>query len=127
MFSDIGKNNLRYYIKAMSEWYRYDKIIGEAPIIDTSTVDEINPGLTAGIVFNIMPGYIDVMMGGGYQVSVCDGIFDTKGIQAEAGFVLNVWRIPLTIMMRCCEVEKNTRYLTVDFGVGFSFGELFKW
>lgn len=127
MFSDIGKNNLRYYIKAMSEWYRYDTITGEDPNVETVTIDEINPGLTAGVVFNIMPGYIDVMMGGGYQVSMRDGSFETKGVQAEAGFVLNVWRIPLTIMMRCCELEKDTRYLTVDFGVGFSFGELFKW
>lgn len=127
MFSDIGKNNLRYYIKAMSEWFRYDTIAGEDPNVETLTIDEINPGLTAGFVFNIMPGYIDILMGGGYQVSVVSGSFETKGVQAEAGFVLNVWRIPLTVMMRCCEVEKDTRYMTVDFGVGFSFGELFNW
>ena len=63
------------------------------------------------------------MVGGGYQMTLKE-TFAAKGAQAEVGFVMNMWRFPLTVMMRCCELEKDTRYLTVDFGLGFSFGDI---
>ena len=121
MFSDLGKQNLRWYVKPMVEMHSYDMTIGEEPDIKKKNVDEYDPGLSAGAVCNIMPGYMDVLLGGGYQVSILDGGFSTKGVQLEGGVVVNIWRIPFTIMMRCCEFGKDTSYVTVDFGVGFSF------
>ena len=121
MFSDFGKQDLRWYVKAMTEMHNYYLTIGEEPDIETKNVDELDPGLSLGIVYNLMPGYMDVLLGGGYQVSVLDDKFSTKGVQIEGGVVMNIWCIPLTIMMRCCEFGTDTSYLTVDFGVGFSF------
>lgn len=111
MFNDVGKNSVRWYIKAMGEFNKVEN------------VDEIAPLVTTGVTFNLMPGYIDFMVGGGYQAAIISKSLVDKGLQAEVGFVMNIWRIPLTIMMRCSEINKSTRYLTVDFGVGFSFGE----
>lgn len=107
MFSDIGKHSVRAYIKAMVE------------LPDTNETDA---GLSAGIVFNAIPGYIDLLAGAGYQMSVIKEASNAKGLEAELGFVLNVWRIPLTVMMRYCELEKDSRGMTIDFGVGFNFG-----
>ena len=125
MFSDVGKNSLRWYFKSVTEferyWYQESNDTTVAPVKKLA----IDPGLSLGVVFNIVPGYIDFMAGGGYQFSIKSGSFEGKGLQAEAGFVMNIWRFPLTVMMRCCELEKDTRYLTVDFGFGFSFGDLF--
>ena len=121
MFSDFGKQDLRWYVKAMTEMHNYDLTIGEEPDIQKKNVDEFDPGLTAGVVYNLMPGYMDVLFGGGYQVSLLDGEFGTKGIQLEGGVVMNIWRIPLTVMMRCCEFGTDSSYMTVDFGIGFNF------
>ena len=122
MFSDVGHHNLRWYFKTMVEsvdyWYKDEETPGAEP----EKKNEIAPGQTLGFVFNLMPVYIDFMIGGGYQGSFKNSSFEPKGAEAEVGFVMNIWRIPLTVMMRCCEVEKDSRYLTVDFGVGFSFG-----
>ena len=111
MFSDIGKRNPRVYIKAMAEMPQDD---------------EYDMGLSLGFVFNTMPGYIDFLLGGGYQASLINGDFGEKGVEAELGFTLNLWRFPLGVMLRCCELEKDSRYLTVDFSFGFSFGEFNK-
>ena len=122
MFNDVGKHSVRWYFKAMAEFNKVDD-----PTIDTTQkevakIDEFAPLVTTGVTLNLMPGYIDFMVGAGYQIVDVKG-FTGKGIQAEVGFVMNIWRIPLTVMMRCSELEKDTRYLTVDFGIGFSFGE----
>ena len=130
MFSDVGQHNLRWYFKTMVEFvnfWEYDEENTRAmndlpPAAEAKKKTEIDPGASLGFVFNLMPGYIDFMIGGGYQVSLKSSNFATKGAQAELGFVFNIWRFPLTVMWRCCELEKDTRYLTVDFGVGFSFG-----
>ena len=124
MFSDVGRRNLRWYFKTITEfgnyWYQDENDTTVAPVKRSA----IDPGLSLGFVFNLVPGYIDVMTGAGYQASIKAGQFEGKGVQAEVGFVMNLWRFPLTVMMRCCELEKDTRYLTVDFGFGFSFGDL---
>ena len=125
MFNDVGKHKVRWYIKAMSDFNKVDDPDPDPAETEIKQVDEISPLLTTGITFNMMPGFMDVMVGAGYQGSVVKGTFDDKGIQAEVGVVMNFWRFPLTVMMRCSELDKDTRYLTVDFGVGFSFGELF--
>ena len=111
MFSDIGKRNPRVYIKAMAEMPQDN---------------EYDMGLSVGLVFNTMPGYIDLLIGGGYQASMINDEFGEKGVEAELGFTLNLWRFPLGVMMRCCELEKDSRYLTVDFSFGFSFGNFNK-
>ena len=125
MFNDVGKHVVRWYIKAMAEFNKvYDPDPDPAATV-IERVDEVAPLLTTGVTFNLMPGFIDMMVGAGYQGSVVSKSYIDKGLQAEVGVVMNIWRIPLTIMMRCSELDKKTRYLTVDFGVGFSFGDLF--
>lgn len=125
MFSDLGKDPFRWYVKGMAEFNNVMVPTADDPEV-LEEKKEMAPGLSIGLVFDLMPGSIDIMLGAGYQASVKDSKqFSSKGMQAEAGFVMNIWRFPLTVMMRCCELEKETRYLTVDFGVGFSFGELF--
>lgn len=123
MFNDVGKHSVRWYIKAMAEFNKIDDPFPDEEATEIEKVEEIAPGLTTGVTFNLMPGYIDFMVGGGYRVSVAKNKFKDQGVQAEAGFVFNIWRFPLTIMMRCCDLEQKTRYMTVDFGIGFSFGE----
>lgn len=124
MFSDIGKHYVRWYLKMMAEIRDISTPLEDNPE-EFEKKTYVDPGMSTGVVFNLMPGFIDFMVGGGIQATVTRDIFESefKGIQAEAGFVMNIWRFPLTVMMRCCEIEKDTRYLTVDFGVGFSFGD----
>lgn len=124
MFNDIGKDGARWYFKTMFEFGDYLYVDTQDPAATAVKKSEIDPGLSLGLVYNIIPSYIDIMTGVGYQASIKSGDIDGKGVQAEMGFVINVRRFPLTVMMRCCELEKDTRYLTVDFGVGFSFGNL---
>lgn len=121
MFSDLGKQDMRWYVKAMTEMHNYDMIIEGESGAEKKNVDEFVPGLSVGIVYNLMPGYMDVLLGGGYQVSVLESEFSTKGIQIEGGVVMNIWRIPLTVMMRYCEFGTDKSYMTVDFGIGFNF------
>lgn len=111
MFSDIGKRNTRVYIKTMAEF---------------PEKDVYDMGLSLGLVFNTMPGYIDFLVGAGYQGTLVKDEFNDKGIMAEAGFTLDVWRFPLGVMFRFCELEKDSRYLTLDFSFGFSFGNFNK-
>ena len=125
MFNNVGKHYVRWYIKAMAEFAKVDDPNPDPTATEINQVDEISPLLTTGVTFDLVPGYIDFMVGAGYQGGVAAAKFVDKGVQAEVGVVVNVWRIPLTIMMRCSELDKDTRYLTVDFGVGFSFGEFF--
>ena len=122
MFNDVGKHSVRWYIKAMCEINKIDNPEPDPTATEVGKIEEYAPLLTTGVTFNLMPSYIDFMVGLGYQGAAANKFVD-KGMQAEVGFVLNIWRIPLTIMMRCSELDKKTRYLTVDFGVGFSFGE----
>lgn len=110
MFNSLGMGNLRWYFKTMGEFNTVEQ------------EDEFAPLLTAGFVFNLMPGYINFMVGAGYQAAMVSKQVLDKGVQAEIGFVINVWRFPLTIMMRYAEFNKDSRNLTVDLGVGFSFG-----
>ncbi len=123
MFSDVGRHNLRWYFKPMFEFVDYLESEDDNPGLAPKKKSEIAPGMTLGFEFNLMPGYVNFLIGGGYQGSLKSSQFAGKGAEAEVGFAMNLWRIPLTVMMRCCELEKETRYLTVDFGVGFSFGK----
>ena len=111
MFNDIGRGSVRPYIKAM---------------VELPFNDEIYMGISSGIAFNTIPGYIDLMVGGGLQGYYVSKEFGYKGLQAEFGFVLNLWRFPIGVMLRYCDLEKDTRYLTFDFSVGFSFGKTYK-
>lgn len=123
MFNDVGKHNVRWYIKTMAEFNKIDDPNPDTTTLVINKIGEIAPLMTTGVTFNLMPGYIDFMVGAGYQFGYASNKFIDRGMQAEAGFVMNIWRFPLTIMMRCCDLDKNSRYLTVDFGIGFSFGE----
>lgn len=113
MFGDIGKGTVRAYIKTMVEQPDKD-------------IKRYDAGLSSGVVLTALPGYADFLFGVGYQASSVEDVISTKGIEAELGITFNVWRFPLTAMMRYCEIEQDTRYLCVDFGIGFSFGEFGK-
>lgn len=110
MFSDIGKQKTRVYLKAMAEFPQEDVF---------------NIGGSMGVVFNTIPGYIDLLVGVGIQGSIESTELSSDNIEAEIGFTLNLWRFPLGIMFRSCEFLSDSRYVTVDFSFGFSFGEFY--
>ena len=107
MFSDIGSEKTRVYIKALY-------------LNPTPTVKGFDA--SAGVVFTPAGGLVDVTMGVGAGVNVMglDRIF--QGIDMEMGAILNLWRIPVTFMLHESDLFGN-RHLYVDFGVGFHFGD----
>ena len=109
MFGDLGKAKTRTYLKAM-----YSQ-----PVDSTSRVVDA----AFGLVFTPVNGIIDFCLGAGAGYD-----FMAKGslptVEAEAGFILNIWRIPLTVMLHESDlIHQNERKLYVDFGIGIHLGE----
>ena len=114
MFGDLGKGLTRAYIKALyfEPW-------------NSSMVGNIE--LDLGLMFCPVNGLIDFCLGAGPNVdpNALTNISETT-FGAEAGFVLNVWRFPITIMFHESDVLGSNRHLYTDFGIGFHFGEFKK-
>lgn len=111
MFSDIGKTALRGYLKTL--------------YIDHGSDIDKQSSLTGGFVFTPFPGFIDICTGVGLGWYYTSGI-EWKGAELEAGFIINLWRFPLTIMFHEYEIEKSSQHAVVEFGIGFHFGEFGK-
>lgn len=106
MFGDIGKGKVRAYLKGM-----YSQ-----PADGLQKVDA-----TIGLMFTPMSGMIDFCMGAGAGMNVKN--VSSPTMELEAGCILNLWRIPLTVMLHEANLLKSERHLYVDFGVGFHLGE----
>ena len=123
MFGDIGKTRIRGYVKAMY-WQ----------------LDEPTKGVEAsgGIIFTPVDGIIDFMLGGGCGFTPVDGIIDFMlgggggaetdeplyvSVDVETGFILNLWRFPLTVLLHESNLLRDERHLYVDFGIGFHLGD----
>ena len=107
MFSDLGKEKLRAYLKAM---YLH-------PSDSIKSVDA-----SAGVVFTPVNGIIDFTLGVGATVNVQGMDKPFQGLNAELGAILNIWRFPVTFMLHEANLF-GERHLYVDFGVGFHLGE----
>lgn len=107
MFSDLGKEKLRGYLKAMY-------------LHPTDLVKSIDA--SAGVVFTPVNGIIDMTLGVGaaFNIKGLDKSF--QGFAAEMGAILNIWRFPVTVMLHEADLF-GERHLYVDFGVGFHLGE----
>ena len=118
MFSDLGKEKARAYVKAL-----YSKSLDS--ITTSRDVD-----LSFGVVFTPVNSIIDLCAGIGADVAFMSESNDFKGVgfhglEAELGVILNVWRFPITVMLHESDLLKN-RKLYVDFGFGFHFGDFKK-
>ena len=107
MFGDIGKGKTRTYFKAM-----YAQPDDTLKKVDASF----------GVVFTPVNGVIDFCLGAGAGVNIKEAKTQVT-MEAEAGFILNIWRFPLTIMLHESDLLNNDRHLYVDFGIGFHLGE----
>jgi hypothetical protein len=107
MFSDLGKGRSRAYIKAL--YLRPDDAIKG---MDASV----------GLVFTPVNGIIDMTVGVGAAVNFVGTEEKFQGVGLEMGTILNIWRIPITIMLHEWDLTGN-RQLFVDFGIGFHLGE----
>lgn len=106
MIGDMGKQKLRTYLKAM-----YVQPSDSLKSVEASF----------GFVFTPVNGIIDFCIGAGANAPVSG--FDDLSMDAEAGFIVNLWRIPLTVMLHESDILRDNRHLYVDFGVGFHLGE----
>ena len=107
MFGDLGKKTTRAYIKAMY-------------LQPTDSIKNVDANV--GLVFSPVNGIIDMCMGVGVEVNVQRMEKRFQGIGAEVGFILNVWRFPITVMLHESNLFVEPR-LFLDFGIGFHFGE----
>lgn len=107
MFSDLGKGRSRAYIKAL--YLRPDDAIKG---MDASV----------GLVFTPVNGIIDMTVGVGAAVNFVGTEEKFQGVGLEMGTILNIWRIPITVMLHEWDLTGN-RQLFVDFGFGFHLGE----
>ncbi len=108
MFGDLGRGKIRTYLKAM-----YSQPTGTEQIVDASF----------GVIFTPVNGIIDVCLGGGAGMDIQNPVFG--GVNAEVGAILNIWRIPITIMLHENDIAnmQQNRGLYVDFGIGFHLGK----
>ena len=107
MFGDIGKSKVRFYLKAM--YVQPDELSKKA---DASF----------GLVFTPVNGIIDFMLGAGAGTALTMESFNPT-VEAETGFILNLWRFPLTVMLHESDLLNDDRHLYVDFGIGCHLGE----
>ena len=107
MFSDLGKEKLRAYLKGM-----YLRPTDSIKMVDAS----------AGVVFTPVNGIIDLTLGVGAAFNLQGVDKPFQGLGAELGAILNIWRFPVTIMLHESDLF-GERHLYVDFGVGFHLGE----
>jgi hypothetical protein len=106
MFGDMGKEKVRTYLKAMYA----------QPNDTTKNLDA-----SFGLIFTPVNGIIDFCLGAGAGVNFGAQIM-VPTLEMETGFILNIWRLPLTVMLHESDMLNN-RHLYVDFGVGFHFGQ----
>ena len=106
MFSDLGAGRVRGYIKALY----------------VSPEEYKNIDASAGLVFTPVNGIIDMCVGAGaaFNVKGLDKTF--QGMSAEVGVIVNLWRIPITVMAHEMDLF-GTRRMCFDFGFGFHLGE----
>lgn len=110
MASDLGSEKLRTYVKAM---YLHPQ----------DTVK--NLAATVGFVFTPVDGLIDLTVGAGADFNVAGSQRSYPSVEAELGFIINLWRFPLTVMLHEADLFHERR-LFVDFGIGFHFGNFNK-
>lgn len=115
MVSDLGRGKARAYVKALY-------LRSQRPS-DSTVLNCIEPG--AGLVFTPVNGLIDMCVGISGILCFNDDEKQFHGIGAEVGAILNLWRIPLTVMLHETDLFGN-RHLCVDFGIGFHLGEFEK-
>ncbi len=108
MVGDMGKAKVRTYFKTL---YGHP----------TDTVHNVDASL--GVVFTPVNGIIDMCAGLGAASSIVNKEFGIPTMEAEVGFILNFWRIPLTVMLHESDLLHDTRHLYVDLGIGFHLGE----
>lgn len=107
MFSDLGGESVRAYLKGMY----------------LTPQDSIkNADFNVGLVVTPLDGLIDLCFGTGVEVNLKGKTDKTPGWGVEAGVILNMWRIPLTIMFHETDLLNN-HHLVVDLGVGFHLGD----
>ena len=83
-----------------------------------------------GFVFTPVNGLIDFCIGAGAGTSI-EKKPNLVSVEAEAGFIINIWRIPLTVMLHEANLVNVYKkgdlnpapHLYVDFGIGFHLGE----
>lgn len=107
MFADLGSEKTRTYVKAM--YLQPDDSIR-------------NFGGTVGLMFTPVDGIIDIAAGMGLDFTIKGPEKRNPHVEAEAGFIINLWRFPLTVMLHEADLFKD-RHLYVDFGIGFHFGK----
>lgn len=120
MVGDIGKDKVRYYVKAL--YLPSDQITDSI----ASSVNKVrNIEGAVGVVFTPANGLIDMCLGvsGTVNVTGLDKTF--QGVGVELGTILNVWRFPITVFLHECDLFGD-RHLCVDFGIGFHLGEFEK-
>ena len=108
MFGDMGRAKLRTYFKAM--YVRPDESLK-------------NVDASFGFVFTPVNGIIDYLLGAGAGISVAGAESLNPTMEVETGFILNIWRFPLTVMLHESDVLHENRHLYVDFGIGFHLGD----
>lgn len=108
MFGDIGRAKLRTYFKAM--YVRPDESLK-------------NVEASFGFVFTPVNGIIDYLLGAGAGISVAGAESLNPTMEVETGFILNIWRFPLTVILHESDVLHENRHLYVDFGIGFHLGD----
>ena len=108
MFGDLGKKRTRAYIKALYL----------NPSEDVKSFDA-----SFGLIFTPVNGLIDVCMGVGAGVNVQGLSSPFLGAGAELGAIVNVWRIPLTVMLHESGLFVDDPKMCVDLGFGFHLGE----
>lgn len=113
MFGDLGKEKARAYLKAMY-------LQPENAMRSDSLVRNLDA--SAGILFTPVNGLIDVCIGVGAEINLTGLDQKFQGLGAEAGVIVNLWRIPLTVMFHESDLL-NDYHPYVDFGVGFHLGE----
>lgn len=106
MIGDMGKEKLRTYVKAMY-------------VHPSDSLRNVEASF--GFVFTPVNGIIDFCVGAGANTPVSS--FDDLSMDVEAGFIVNLWRIPLTVMLHESDILRDNRHLYVDFGIGFHLGE----
>ena len=117
MFGDLGKGYTRAYIKGM---YFVPENMEYAPEVG-------NVELDLGLMFCPVNGLIDFCLGAGVNIDPnALSNLDDATFGVEAGFVLNFWRIPITVMLHESDAFGTNRHLYADFGIGFHLGEFKK-
>ena len=106
MFSDLGAGRVRAYLKGM--------------YLQPDTCQNVD--MSVGVVFTPVNGIIDLCVGAGSELNVKGMDKRFLGVGAEVGVILNIWRIPITIMAHELDIFGDRR-MCFDFGFGFHFGD----